>query len=150
MRSNFDDKEFTRNKGTKKNSFQDVKDKRKTTDKNPSQKRAGKFEKQEKNRSEKFLEIIKTVRKIQNLRFKYEDEKINCNGDMSPAMINKYINLQKQQIEMIVEISEKLKISNRGQHKALKVARTISDIAGSTEITDESILEAFSYRTREW
>ena len=60
------------------------------------------------------------------------------------------INLQKQQIEMIVEISEKLKISNRGQHKALKVARTISDIAGSTEITDESILEAFSYRTREW
>ncbi len=102
------------------------------------------------NRSEKFLEIIKTVRKIQNLRFKYEDEKINCNGDMSPAMINKYINLQKQQIEMIVEISEKLKISNRGQHKALKVARTISDIAGSAEITDESILEAFSYRTREW
>ena len=38
VRSNFDDKEFTRNKDTKKNSFQDVNDKRKTTDKNSSQK----------------------------------------------------------------------------------------------------------------
>ena len=41
-------KEFTRNKDTKKNSFHDVKDKRKTADKNPSQKRKGKFENKEK------------------------------------------------------------------------------------------------------
>lgn len=36
VRSNFDDKEFTRNKDKKKNSFQDVKDKRKSTNKNTS------------------------------------------------------------------------------------------------------------------
>ena len=46
VRNNFDDKEFTRNKDTKKKSIQDVKDKRKTADKNPSQKRKGKFEKE--------------------------------------------------------------------------------------------------------
>ena len=44
---------------------------------------------------------------------------------------------------------QRLGISARGFTRILRVARTIADIEGSTEITEEIIGEAISYRSLE-
>ena len=66
VRSNFDDEEFTRNKDTKNNLFQDVNNKRKTTDKNSSQKRKGKFENKEKKISKLQQKKQRQEQKLKN------------------------------------------------------------------------------------
>ncbi|HEL1060929.1 TPA: CHAP domain-containing protein [Streptococcus equi subsp. zooepidemicus] len=66
VRSNFDDKEFTRNKDTKNNLFEDVNNKRKTTDKNSSQKRKGKFENKEKKISKLQQKKQRQEQKLKN------------------------------------------------------------------------------------
>ena len=95
MRSNFDDKEFTRNKDTKKNSFQDVKDKRKTTDKNPSQKRKGKFENKEKKISKLCQKKQKQEQKLKNngLDGKTQGAK---SAVITSSMVNQYLESGKE------------------------------------------------------
>lgn len=66
VRSNFDDEEFTRNKDTKNNLFEDVNNKRKTTDKNSSQKRKGKFENKEKKISKLQQKKQRQEQKLKN------------------------------------------------------------------------------------
>ncbi|HEL0974267.1 TPA: CHAP domain-containing protein, partial [Streptococcus equi subsp. equi] len=66
VRSNFDDEEFTRNKDTKNNLFQDVNNKRKTTDKNSSRKRKGKFENKEKKISKLQQKKQRQEQKLKN------------------------------------------------------------------------------------
>ena len=42
---------------------------------------------------------------------------------------------------------DKLHLSARAYNRILKVARTISDLNGDIDITDDAIMEAISYRT---
>ena len=66
VRCNFDDEEFTRNKDTKNNLLEDVNNKRKTTDKNASQKRKGKFENKEKKISKLQQKKQRQEQKLKN------------------------------------------------------------------------------------
>ena len=42
--------------------------------------------------------------------------------------------------------AERLELSARGYHRALRVARTIADLDGSVEVSDSAVLEALTYR----
>lgn len=52
--------------------------------------------------------------------------------------------LKEHQLRMIRQVSSKQQWSNRVQIKIIRLARTISDLEGSQEITDESIWKAIS------
>ncbi len=48
--------------------------------------------------------------------------------------------------KLLTDAAEKMKLSARGYHRVLRVARTIADIAGKTQIDPTHIAEALSYR----
>ena len=47
---------------------------------------------------------------------------------------------------MLVKLLEDLKVSARGAHRILRMARTIADYDGDTEVGEIHFLEAASYR----
>ncbi|WP_243299872.1 magnesium chelatase subunit ChlI family protein [Bacillus litorisediminis] len=54
--------------------------------------------------------------------------------------------LTAEQIKMITTISAKYGWSNRVQIKIIRLARTISDLAGEERISDQAIWEAMTLR----
>lgn len=48
---------------------------------------------------------------------------------------------------MLVHQARTLGLSGRGVHRVFRVARTIADLKGSDELTDEHMLEASGFRT---
>jgi magnesium chelatase family protein len=54
--------------------------------------------------------------------------------------------LKEHQLKMIRQVSSKQQWRNRVQIKIIRLARTISDLEGSREITDESIWKAIALR----
>lgn len=54
--------------------------------------------------------------------------------------------LRESQLKMIKQVSSKRQWSNRVQTKIIRLARTISDLEESCEITDESIWKAITLR----
>ncbi len=98
--------------------------------------------------SRKMYEAVYEARKVQGERFK--EDGIRCNGEMKQEHMRKYIKLSKSQIEILGEFAESLRMSNRGQHKIMKLSRTIADIEGCVDIRDEHLMEACSYRRRDW
>ena len=49
--------------------------------------------------------------------------------------------------ELLLLSCERLKLSNRAYTRILKVARTIADLEGASEISDAHVSEAVQYRT---
>ena len=47
---------------------------------------------------------------------------------------------------LLTDAAERMKLSARGYHRVLKVARTIADLAGAATVARPHIAEALSYR----
>lgn len=91
-----------------------------------------------------IAERVARARKIQQERFACEG--IFTNSAMTAKMITKYCHLNASQIEFFDKIIDKLGISARAYSRILKLARTISDLAGERAITQTAIAEALQYR----
>lgn len=98
-------------------------------------------------KTETSEDILKRVIKAHNIQKKrFENENILFNSQMSPAQIEKFCVLGKNEKGIIKRAFEALKMSARGYHKTLKIARTIADIDNSENITVKHIGEAIQYR----
>lgn len=95
--------------------------------------------------SETIKKRVWKAREIQEERFREMGKQFN--GDMNGSEIEKYCELGKEQKKYMEQIYTSLKLSARGYHKVLKVARTIADLAGQENIQTEHLLEAACYRT---
>ncbi len=94
-------------------------------------------------------ERIVKARDIQEIRFKNHPRTITTNSEMRADDIEEFINLDSKLRILFNTSAERLKLSSRAHHKTIKVARTIADLEGSPNITEQHILEAFSYRPQE-
>lgn len=90
-------------------------------------------------------EKIKKAREIQKRRFGKE----KTNSEMSISEIKKHCEVDRESESILKKYVNSGKLSARGFHKVLKVARTIADLEGSEKISFEFISEALNYRQRE-
>ena len=149
VRSNFEDKEFTRNKDTKKNSAQDGKDKRKTTkttDKNISQKKARKFENQEKKISKLRKKKQKQEQKLKNngLDGKTQSAK---SAVIATGMVNRYLESGKEDnaaVAAAYKVTDQVenisrKIYHSGKKKNLKRQKKITKLGKRIENQEKKL-----------
>lgn len=90
-------------------------------------------------------ERVVRARDIQSARFAGERE-VHTNAQMNARLITRWCRLDKASMEMLRHAMTKYDMSARAYDRILKVARTIADLAESTDITVEHICEAISYR----
>ncbi|MEE3200236.1 MAG: YifB family Mg chelatase-like AAA ATPase [Planctomycetota bacterium] len=68
------------------------------------------------------------------------------NSEISPALLLEDGSFSRPALEVLRRVSSRLALSGRGFVRALRVARTVADLAGLQEAGEPEILEALSYR----
>lgn len=92
---------------------------------------------------------VALARQRQAARFADHKRAITTNSEMRANDIEKFITLTPQLRSLFNTSAERLKLSPRAHHKTLKVARTIADLDGDSEIAEKHLLEALAYRLQE-
>ncbi len=104
--------------------------------------------KKQKDETNTIRERIAKARKTQQNRFK-DSKDISTNADMGPKEIENLAKLSPKAEETLVAAARTMKLSPRGYHRTIKLARTIADLADSDTIEPVHMLEALQYRARE-
>jgi len=99
----------------------------------------------EENCSLKVREKVVSARQIQKERF----SKDKTNSEMEIPEIKKYCQINLAGQDLLRKYVDSGKLSARGYHRVLKVARTIADLENSEKILCNHLSEALSYRLRE-
>lgn len=89
---------------------------------------------------------VEKAREIQRERFKAE--KILTNSEMKIPQIKKYCQIERTSQNILRKYVDSGKLSARGYHRVLKVAKTIADLEEKSDISFENITEALIYRLR--
>ena len=74
---------------------------------------------------------------------------ISTNADMGPKEIEHLAQLTDEAEKALIGAARSLKLSPRGYHRTIKIARTIADLADKATIETAHMLEALQYRSRE-
>jgi len=101
----------------------------------------------EENSSRKIRKKIEKARQIQKERFK--KDKNFTNSEMEISQIKKYCQIDSKSGDLLRKYIDSGKLSARGYHRVLKVARTIADLDNSEKILFNHLSEALMYRIRE-
>lgn len=104
---------------------------------------------EEENSSDHIREKIKRAREIQKERFSSLVQPLLTNSEMNLPEIKKYCQIDSKSGGLLRKYVDSGKLSARGYHRVLKVARTIADLDNSNSIQYNHLSEALMYRIRE-
>ncbi|MEA3296088.1 MAG: YifB family Mg chelatase-like AAA ATPase [Patescibacteria group bacterium] len=102
---------------------------------------------EQKHSSADIRKKVETARKIQKQRF--EKQNIFVNSEIKPQDIKKYCEVDAKSSALLKKYVDSGKLSARGYHRVLKLARTIADLSCLEKIKFDNVAEALMYRTRE-
>ena len=89
---------------------------------------------------------VGAAREVQNAR--YAGEGVRTNAEADGKLLERVATPDEPGRKLLVQAAEKLRLSARGYHRTLKVARTLADLAGAEGVGRVHIAEALSYRRR--
>ncbi len=92
--------------------------------------------------SESIRARVPAARDIQTKRFSNYSSDIVCNADMRVGEIRQFCRLPDEVQSLMRAAMSQLNLSARAYHRILKLARTISDLAGSEEIQSVHLADA--------
>jgi magnesium chelatase family protein len=95
--------------------------------------------------SEKAREQVTAARERQAARLKGEG--VSVNAHMDASMLTRYVRLEAQAEELLRKNHERGLLSARGQHRVLRVARTIADLNGSEQVRARDVGSALALRS---
>jgi len=87
---------------------------------------------------------VAKARAIQRERFK--NHSVRTNAEAEGELLDKVATPDAAGAKLLTEAAERMRLSARGYHRVLKVARTIADLAGAEGVARAHVAEALSYR----
>jgi magnesium chelatase family protein len=91
---------------------------------------------------------VAQARAIQHRRYaELGLEGVSSNAAAPASVIETVARPDASGLRLVRDASERLHLSARGFHRVLKLARTIADLAGATEVSHIHLAEALSYRS---
>lgn len=96
--------------------------------------------------SEQVRERVTNAWRMQQARF--DGTTINCNADISSKYIDQFIPLDKDSKEFLSQAANKMHLSGRVIHRTMKLARTIADYEGVSDVNISHLAEAMQYRSK--
>lgn len=99
--------------------------------------------------SENSREIQKRCQKARDIQLeRFQGMRIKSNAEMTTRDIKKFCELSDDCLTVLRAAVSTMDLSARGYFKVIKIARTISDLADSTDIETIHIAEALTYRPK--
>ena len=74
------------------------------------------------------------------------DQKVTTNAGINGALLEEVATPDEQGRTLLNQAADRFKLTARGYHRILKVARTLADLEGSSTVRSTHIAEAIYYR----
>ena len=87
---------------------------------------------------------VAAARALQRQRF--AQYPVRTNAEAEGELLDAVATPDAAGARLLTEAAERMKLSARGYHRVLKVARTIADLAGAAGVARPHVAEALSYR----
>ena len=97
--------------------------------------------------SEGSGEVAARVGKARDVqRARFADAGIRTNAEAEGELLDRVATPDAAGVKLLTEAAERMRLTARGYHRVLRVARTIADLAGSEGVSRLHVAEALSYR----
>jgi len=99
--------------------------------------------------SQQVASRVKAARELQRERYRKEqaENPTSVNAFLSGKLLDAFAEPDHEGKELLAQAMEKLKLSARGYHRILRVARTIADLAQSQHVRSPHVAEAIAFRS---